>query len=253
MCQKIKGILVSQFMTPLNPGFSKLLHLHKCNHPLQILHLVFLLFFLLFSQFLKAAINTPRVFPECIPETVWQVCLVGQVQRTELERCASVALPFMPYLSMFFPQLRSLELFFATNQNNRSGDHVNDKSPRLCRKFSSPPPLSIPSRTSSPVRIRKLSLNSPIGSKVSILDLSTTSSSAASSPTSANPTISPPPSNNNNKPPLDLSHGQSPSSPEQSPGAPDENAEVPRIDALCGKLRRSIRRGEHKILFLILF
>uniref|UniRef100_A0A672MUJ8 Ras protein-specific guanine nucleotide-releasing factor 2a n=1 Tax=Sinocyclocheilus grahami TaxID=75366 RepID=A0A672MUJ8_SINGR len=122
--------------------------------------------------------------------------------------------------------VRSLELFFATNQNNRSGDHVNDKSPRLCRKFSSPPPLSIPSRTSSPVRIRKLSLNSPIGSKVGILDLSTTSSSAASSPTSANPSISPPPSNNNNKPPLDLSHGQSPSSPEQSPGALDENAEV---------------------------
>ncbi|XP_016130840.1 ras-specific guanine nucleotide-releasing factor 2-like [Sinocyclocheilus grahami] len=55
-------------------------------------------------------------------------------------------------------QSKSLELFFATNQNNRSGDHVNDKSPRLCRKFSSPPPLSIPSRTSSPVRIRKLSL-----------------------------------------------------------------------------------------------
>uniref|UniRef100_A0A8C1X3T1 Ras protein-specific guanine nucleotide-releasing factor 2b n=1 Tax=Cyprinus carpio TaxID=7962 RepID=A0A8C1X3T1_CYPCA len=116
--------------------------------------------------------------------------------------------------------VRSLELFFATNQNNRSGDHVNDKSPRLCRKFSSPPPLSIPSRTSSPVRTRKLSLNSPIGSKVGILDLSTTSSSAASSPTSANPTISPPPSNNNNKPPLDLSRGQSPSSPEQSPGSP---------------------------------
>uniref|UniRef100_A0A9J8ADV5 Ras protein-specific guanine nucleotide-releasing factor 2b n=1 Tax=Cyprinus carpio carpio TaxID=630221 RepID=A0A9J8ADV5_CYPCA len=148
--------------------------------------------------------------------------------------------------------VRSLELFFATNQNNRSGDHVNDKSPRLCRKFSSPPPLSIPSRTSSPVRTRKLSLNSPIGSKVGILDLSTTSSSAASSPTSANPTISPPPSNNNNKPPLDLSRGQSPSSPEQSPGAPDENAEVPRIDALCGKLRRSIRRGEQKILLLFL-
>ncbi|XP_051532189.1 ras-specific guanine nucleotide-releasing factor 2-like isoform X2 [Myxocyprinus asiaticus] len=143
---------------------------------------------------------------------------------------------------MALDQSKSLELFFATNQNNRSGDHVNDKSPRLCRKFSSPPPLSIPSRTSSPVRTRKLSLNSPVGSRVGILDLSTTSSSAASSPTSNNPTISPPPSNNN-KPPLDLSRGQSPSSPEQSPGAQDENAEVPRIDALCGKLRRSIRRA----------
>uniref|UniRef100_A0AAY4BZI5 Ras-specific guanine nucleotide-releasing factor 2 n=1 Tax=Denticeps clupeoides TaxID=299321 RepID=A0AAY4BZI5_9TELE len=89
--------------------------------------------------------------------------------------------------------VRSLELFFATNQNNRSGENVNDKSPRLCRKFSSPPPLSIPSRTSSPVRMRKLSLNSPISAKV--LDLSgATSSSAASSPTSVfNPAVSPPP------------------------------------------------------------
>uniref|UniRef100_A0A4W6CAU7 Ras protein specific guanine nucleotide releasing factor 2 n=1 Tax=Lates calcarifer TaxID=8187 RepID=A0A4W6CAU7_LATCA len=62
--------------------------------------------------------------------------------------------------------IRSLELFFATNQNNRGGEHINDKSPRLCRKFSSPPPLSIPSRTSSPVRTRKLSLHSPITSQV---------------------------------------------------------------------------------------
>uniref|UniRef100_A0AAR2JD24 Ras protein-specific guanine nucleotide-releasing factor 2a n=1 Tax=Pygocentrus nattereri TaxID=42514 RepID=A0AAR2JD24_PYGNA len=123
--------------------------------------------------------------------------------------------------------VRSLELFFATNQNNRnssSGDHPNDKSPRLCRKFSSPPPLSIPSRTNSPVRARKLSLNSPLNSRVGALDLSTnpTSYSAASSPTSANPTTSPPPSINPRSP-LDLSRGQSPSSPEQSPGAQDDN------------------------------
>uniref|UniRef100_A0A3B4EL33 Ras protein-specific guanine nucleotide-releasing factor 2a n=1 Tax=Pygocentrus nattereri TaxID=42514 RepID=A0A3B4EL33_PYGNA len=136
--------------------------------------------------------------------------------------------------------VRSLELFFATNQNNRnssSGDHPNDKSPRLCRKFSSPPPLSIPSRTNSPVRARKLSLNSPLNSRVGALDLSTnpTSYSAASSPTSANPTTSPPPSINPRSP-LDLSRGQSPSSPEQSPGAQDDNADAPRIDALCGKL-----------------
>ncbi|XP_036382204.1 ras-specific guanine nucleotide-releasing factor 2 isoform X2 [Megalops cyprinoides] len=137
--------------------------------------------------------------------------------------------------------VRSLELFFATNQNNRSGEHMNDKSPRLCRKFSSPPPLSIPSRTSSPVRTRKLSLNSPVGSKVGALDLSiTSSSSAASSPTSTyNPTMSPPPANT--KAPLDLSRG--PSSPEQSPGAVEEGGEMPRIDAFCGKLRRSIRRA----------
>ncbi|XP_036454222.1 ras-specific guanine nucleotide-releasing factor 2 [Colossoma macropomum] len=144
-------------------------------------------------------------------------------------------------------QSKSLELFFATNQNNRnsnSSDHPNDKSPRLCRKFSSPPPLSIPSRTNSPVRARKLSLNSPLNSRVGALDLSTnpTSYSAASSPTSANPTTSPPPSTNPRSP-LDLSRGQSPSSPEQSPGAQDDNADAPRIDALCGKLRRSIRRA----------
>lgn len=154
----------------------------------------------------------------------------------------------MPCLLLLLSCLRSLELFFATNQNNRtssSGDHPNDKSPRLCRKFSSPPPLSIPSRTSSPVRTRKLSLNSPLNSKVGILDLSSnpTSFSAASSPTSANPTTSPPPSTNPRSP-LELNRGQSPSSPEQSPGAQDENADSPRIDAFCGKLRRSIRRGK---------
>ncbi|KAG7318439.1 hypothetical protein KOW79_018194 [Hemibagrus wyckioides] len=137
-------------------------------------------------------------------------------------------------------QSKSLELFFATNQNNRSGstgsEHPNEKSPRLCRKFSSPPPLSIPSRTSSPVRARKLSLNSPLSSRVAALDLSNpVSSSAASSPTSANPCTSPPP-NSNIKSPQDPS-------PEQSPGANDENADTPRIDGLSGKLRRSIRRA----------
>uniref|UniRef100_A0AAR2JIQ8 Ras protein-specific guanine nucleotide-releasing factor 2a n=1 Tax=Pygocentrus nattereri TaxID=42514 RepID=A0AAR2JIQ8_PYGNA len=114
--------------------------------------------------------------------------------------------------------VRSLELFFATNQNNRnssSGDHPNDKSPRLCRKFSSPPPLSIPSRTNSPVRARKLSLNSPLNSRVGALDLSTnpTSYSAASSPTSANPTTSPPPSINPRSEAGDLSPCRSPSTP----------------------------------------
>uniref|UniRef100_A0A670J440 Ras protein specific guanine nucleotide releasing factor 2 n=1 Tax=Podarcis muralis TaxID=64176 RepID=A0A670J440_PODMU len=131
--------------------------------------------------------------------------------------------------------VRSLELFFATNQNNR-GEHLADaKSPHLCRKFSSPPPLSL-SRTSSPVRTRKLSLSSPLNSRIGALDLSTTS--LASSPTSTySPATSPPPTLS--KVPLDLSKG--PSSPEQSPGFADENSENPRIE-LCNKLRRSIRR-----------
>ncbi|KAJ8339600.1 hypothetical protein SKAU_G00363860 [Synaphobranchus kaupii] len=131
--------------------------------------------------------------------------------------------------------VRSLELFFATNQGSRSGEHVNDKSPRLCRKFSSPPPLSIPSRTSSPVHARKLSLSSPVSAKLGALDLSTASPTSAST---CSPAMSPPPGST--KAPLDLSRG--PSSPEHSPGILEEGAELPRIDAFCGKLRRSIRR-----------
>uniref|UniRef100_H2L566 Ras protein-specific guanine nucleotide-releasing factor 2a n=1 Tax=Oryzias latipes TaxID=8090 RepID=H2L566_ORYLA len=126
--------------------------------------------------------------------------------------------------------VRSLEVFFATNQGAWGADPLNNKSPRLCRKFSSPPPLSIPSRTSSPVHCRKLSLSSPISIKVGALDLSTSpSSSAANSPTSSHT-------------PLDLSRG--PSSPELSPAAAEDvSGELPRLDAFCGKLRRSIRRA----------
>ncbi|KAM4720471.1 ras-specific guanine nucleotide-releasing factor 2 isoform 3-T3 [Anableps anableps] len=172
--------------------------------------------------------------------------------------------------------VRSLELFFATNQGAWGTDHLNNKSPRLCRKFSSPPPISIPSRTSSPVHCRKLSLSSPISVKVGALDLSTTPPlSAANSPTSSHsPSISSPPPGSSRLPfgcssppptatrspslpqasgvsspppvstkaPLDLSRG--PSSPELSPGAGDDvSGELPRIDAFCGKLRRSIRRA----------
>ncbi|XP_026177924.1 ras-specific guanine nucleotide-releasing factor 2 isoform X2 [Mastacembelus armatus] len=165
-------------------------------------------------------------------------------------------------------QSKSLELFFATNQNNRGGEHINDKSPRLCRKFSSPPPLSISSHTSSPVRTRKLSLHSPITARVGGLDLTSplsnstvnhnTSQSAASSPTSAQtpqtpqtptPTASssPPPSStspppNNSKSPQDQVP-PTPSSPDQNPCPSAEGEEVPRIDPFCGKLRRSIRRA----------
>ncbi|XP_035040539.1 ras-specific guanine nucleotide-releasing factor 2 isoform X4 [Hippoglossus stenolepis] len=172
--------------------------------------------------------------------------------------------------------VRSLELFFATNQGTWGADNLNNKSPRLCRKFSSPPPLCIPSRTSSPVHCRKLSLSSQISAKVGALDLSPTpSSSAANSPTSSHcPSISSPPPSSTRPPsgfsfpphtstrspsfpqtsgmsspppistkaPLDLSRG--PSSPDLSPAAGEDiSGEMPRIDAFCGKLRRSIRRA----------
>ncbi|XP_032435482.1 ras-specific guanine nucleotide-releasing factor 2 isoform X1 [Xiphophorus hellerii] len=163
-------------------------------------------------------------------------------------------------------QSKSLELFFATNQNNRGTDNTNDRSPRLCRKFSSPPPLSIQSRTSSPVRIRKLSLHSPITARVGGLDLTSplsnsnfnhsSSQSAASSPTSAQtpqtptpqtptPTATSPPSSSTSPPPNNCKPSQdplTPSSPDQSPIPAADGEEAPRIDPFGGKLRRSIRR-----------
>ncbi|XP_036888045.1 ras-specific guanine nucleotide-releasing factor 2 isoform X2 [Sturnira hondurensis] len=132
--------------------------------------------------------------------------------------------------------VRSLELFFATSQNNRGEHLVDGKSPRLCRKFSSPPPLAV-SRTSSPVRARKLSLTSPLNSRVGALDLTT--APASSSPTTTHsPASSPPP--HPGKVPLDLS--RSLSSPEQSPGSVEEHVDNPRVD-LCNKLKRSIQRA----------
>ncbi|ELW70006.1 Ras-specific guanine nucleotide-releasing factor 2 [Tupaia chinensis] len=132
--------------------------------------------------------------------------------------------------------VRSLELFFATSQNNRGEHLVDGKSPRLCRKFSSPPPLAV-SRTSSPVRTRKLSLTSPLNSRIGALDL-TTSSSSSTPTTTYSPAASPPP--HSSKVPLDLSRGLS--SPEQSPGSVEENVDNPRVD-LCNKLKRSIQRA----------
>ncbi|XP_073849815.1 ras-specific guanine nucleotide-releasing factor 2 isoform X5 [Macaca fascicularis] len=120
------------------------------------------------------------------------------------------------------------------SQNNRGEHLVDGKSPRLCRKFSSPPPLAV-SRTSSPVRARKLSLTSPSNSKIGALDLTT-----SSSPTTMtqSPAASPPP--HTGQIPLDLSRGLS--SPEQSPGPVEENVDNPRVD-LCNKLKRSIQKA----------
>ncbi|XP_062947400.1 ras-specific guanine nucleotide-releasing factor 1 isoform X1 [Cynocephalus volans] len=66
--------------------------------------------------------------------------------------------------------MRSLELLFASGQNNKLLYGEPPKSPRATRKFSSPPPLSI-TKTSSPSRRRKLSLNIPIITGGKALDL----------------------------------------------------------------------------------
>ncbi|XP_041081928.1 ras-specific guanine nucleotide-releasing factor 1 isoform X1 [Polyodon spathula] len=72
---------------------------------------------------------------------------------------------------------RSLELFFASSQNNKLLYGEPPKSPRASRKFSSPPPLSI-TKSSSPNRRRKLSLNIPIITGGKALDLAALSCSS---------------------------------------------------------------------------
>ncbi|KAL0977988.1 hypothetical protein UPYG_G00164360 [Umbra pygmaea] len=77
---------------------------------------------------------------------------------------------------------RSVELFFASSQNNKLLFGEPPKSPRASRKFSSPPPLSLTSKTSScsPNRRRKLSLNIPIITGGKALELAALSCSPAS-------------------------------------------------------------------------
>uniref|UniRef100_A0A8C5VW13 Ras protein specific guanine nucleotide releasing factor 1 n=1 Tax=Microcebus murinus TaxID=30608 RepID=A0A8C5VW13_MICMU len=71
----------------------------------------------------------------------------------------------------------SLELLFASGQNNKLLYGEPPKSPRATRKFSSPPPLSL-AKTSSPSRRRKLSLNIPIITGGKALDLAALSCSS---------------------------------------------------------------------------
>uniref|UniRef100_A0A6Q2WSX5 Ras protein specific guanine nucleotide releasing factor 1 n=1 Tax=Esox lucius TaxID=8010 RepID=A0A6Q2WSX5_ESOLU len=86
---------------------------------------------------------------------------------------------------------RSLELFFASSQNNKLLYGEPPKSPRASRKFSSPPPLSLASKTSSssPNRRRKLSLNIPIitgGKALELAALTCSPSSMSSMPSYSN-------------------------------------------------------------------
>ena len=74
---------------------------------------------------------------------------------------------------------RSLELFFASSQNNKLLYGEPPKSPRASRKFSSPPPLALAKTSSaSPNRRRKLSLNIPIITGGKALDLAALSCSS---------------------------------------------------------------------------
>ncbi|XP_012689019.2 ras-specific guanine nucleotide-releasing factor 1 [Clupea harengus] len=85
---------------------------------------------------------------------------------------------------------RSLELFFASSQNNKLLYGEPPKSPRASRKFSSPPPLAI-NKTSSPNRRRKLSLNIPIITGGKALDLAALSCSSSNGYASMYSSMSP--------------------------------------------------------------
>ncbi|XP_077456409.1 ras-specific guanine nucleotide-releasing factor 2 isoform X1 [Stigmatopora argus] len=123
---------------------------------------------------------------------------------------------------------KSLELFFASNQNSRGGEHGGEKSPHLCRKFSSPPPLSISSRTSSPVHVRKLSLHSPVGGRAE------TNHQGCRSPV-AGPASAPP------SPGAVSPAAERATAPSPDPGG--EGDDAPKMEPFGGKLRRSIRRA----------
>ncbi|CAL8293690.1 unnamed protein product [Boreogadus saida] len=87
---------------------------------------------------------------------------------------------------------RSLELFFASSQNNKLLYGEPPKSPRASRKFSSPPPLAMTkSSSSSPNRRRKLSLNIPIITGGKALDLAALSCSPSNGYASMYSTMSP--------------------------------------------------------------
>ncbi|XP_069818942.1 ras-specific guanine nucleotide-releasing factor 2 isoform X3 [Dendropsophus ebraccatus] len=162
----------------------------------------------------------------CFSKTL-NSCKVPQIRYASVERLLE-RLTDLRFLSIDF-----LNTFLHTYRIFTTAFVVLEKLADIYKR----PFTSIPVRTSSPVRARKLSLNSPLNSRIGALDLST--SSSASSPTSVfSPATSPPPTTG--KVPLDLSKGLS--SPEQSPGCIDENSENPRID-LCNKLRRSIHRA----------
>ncbi|KAL4005817.1 hypothetical protein ACER0C_005530 [Sarotherodon galilaeus] len=82
-----------------------------------------------------------------------------------------------PALCSTMALVMSLELFFASSQNNKLLYGEPPSSPRASRKFSSPPPLAI-AKNSSPNRRRKLSLNIPIITGGKALDLAALSCSS---------------------------------------------------------------------------
>ncbi|RMC08069.1 hypothetical protein DUI87_15100 [Hirundo rustica rustica] len=162
----------------------------------------------------------------CFSKTL-NSCKVPQIRYASVERLLE-RLTDLRFLSIDF-----LNTFLHTYRIFTTAAVVLEKLSDIYRR----PFTSIPVRTSSPARTRKLSLTSPLNSRIGALDLS--ASSVASSPTSNySPATSPPPTGS--KAPLDLSRGLS--SPEQSPGSAEDSLENPRLD-LCNKLRRSIRRA----------
>ncbi|KAJ4926122.1 hypothetical protein JOQ06_008305 [Pogonophryne albipinna] len=170
-----------------------------------------------------------------------------RIERLSCDRLSIMSL--CPDYSLKITQLaldqsKSLELFFATNQGSWGTDPLNNKSPRLIRN-GKPGVLDVSptsSAANSPTFSHCPSISSPPPN--SPRPTSGFFSSLPTTPRSpslphASGVSSPPPTST--KAPMDFSRG--PGSPEPSPAAgEDVSGELPRLDAFCGKLRRSIRR-----------
>ncbi|KAJ4926104.1 hypothetical protein JOQ06_008287 [Pogonophryne albipinna] len=171
-----------------------------------------------------------------------------RIERLSCDRLSIMSL--CPDYSLKITQLaldqsKSLELFFATNQGSWGTDPLNNKSPRLIRN-GKPGVLDVSptsSAANSPTFSHCPSISSPPPN--SPRPTSGFFSSLPTTPRSpslphASGVSSPPPTST--KAPMDFSRG--PGSPEPSPAAgEDVSGELPRLDAFCGKLRRSIRRA----------
>ncbi|KAG9331724.1 hypothetical protein JZ751_017289 [Albula glossodonta] len=110
-----------------------------------------------------------------------------------LERLTDLRFLSIDFLNTFLHSYRvfsTAHLFFASSQSSKLLYGESPSSPRSSRNFSSPPPLSI-TKSSSPNRRRKLSLNIPIITGGKALDLAALGCSPNGYASSMYPSMSP--------------------------------------------------------------
>ncbi|ELK36006.1 Ras-specific guanine nucleotide-releasing factor 2 [Myotis davidii] len=111
--------------------------------------------------------NSKVTVPQMINKTM-NSCKVLQIRYASVGRLLE-RLTDLRFLSIFIDFLNTFLHSYRVFTSAAVGDPP--KSPRATRKFSSPPPLSLTTKTASPSRRRKLSLNIPIITGGKALDL----------------------------------------------------------------------------------